>query len=69
MVHVRRGFESKFEREVDPEGVLTPEERSRRAERALRAHMLRLSKKSAEARRARARIATTDQKTRKASAE
>jgi len=47
----RRGFRERFRRLVDPEGVLTPEERERRAERAMRAHMLTLSEKSARARR------------------
>ena len=44
------GFRAKFEREVDPEGELAPDERARRADRLMRAHMLRLSAKSAEAR-------------------
>lgn len=42
----------RFEREVDPDGVLSPAERSRRAENARRAHMARLSMKAAAARRA-----------------
>ena len=46
----RRGFRERFEREVDPEGRLEPGERVRRAERAMRAHMLRLAQASAEAR-------------------
>ena len=46
----RRGFGERFEREVDPEGRLETGERGRRAERAMRAHMLRLAKSSAEAR-------------------
>jgi hypothetical protein len=38
---------------VDPEGVLAPDERSRRAESLMRAHMLRLARASARARRRR----------------
>jgi hypothetical protein len=45
------GFLAKFEREVDPDGRLTPAERKRRAEAARRAHMTRLALKSAAARR------------------
>jgi hypothetical protein len=47
----RRAFLTKFEREVDPNGVLTPEERHRKALRARKAHMQRLALKSAKARR------------------
>ena len=50
----RKGFYRRFEKQVDPEGVLAPEERVRRAENARKAHMLRLSLLSARARRARA---------------
>lgn len=50
----QRGLIARFEREVDPDGTLAPAERQRRAEAARRAHMLRLSLKSACARRARA---------------
>jgi len=46
----RRGFRERFEREVDPEDRLETGERVRRAERAMRAYMLRLAKASAEAR-------------------
>jgi len=53
----RRGFRERFRRLVDPEGALPPEERERRAERAMRAHMLTLSEKSARARR----LAPTDE--------
>ncbi len=35
----REGFYRKFEREVDPDGVLPPDERARRADRAMKAHM------------------------------
>ncbi len=47
----RAAFESKFERDVDPEGVLPVEERLRRAEMARKAHYARLALASAEARR------------------
>jgi hypothetical protein len=46
-----RGFRARFERQVDPDGVLDPAERERRADRARKAYMLRLSARSAEARR------------------
>lgn len=49
----RAAFESKFEREVDPEGVLPIEERKRRAEMARKAHFTRLALLSAQARRRR----------------
>ena len=47
----REAFLSRFEREVDPDGSLPPDERRRRAQHALRAHMLRLAKRSVRARR------------------
>lgn len=47
----RRGLTAKFEREADPDGVLTPEERARRADLLMRAHMLRMARRSAQARR------------------
>ena len=43
-------FLSRFEREVDPDGQLAPDERARRAEHA---YFIRLSLKSAKDRRAR----------------
>lgn len=47
----RAAFLAKFEREVDPDGVLDPDERTRRAIQARKAHMARLrllrTKKSA----------------------
>ena len=48
----REAFLKRFEREVDPDGQLPPDERYRRAEHAKRAYMLRLAKKAAESRRA-----------------
>jgi hypothetical protein len=38
----RQAFLKRFERQVDPDGKLPPEERTRRAEHALRAYMLQL---------------------------
>jgi hypothetical protein len=49
----RRTFLSRFEVSVDPSGVLSPEERSQRAQHALKAHMSRLALRSAQARRSR----------------
>lgn len=43
----------RFEREVDPDGVLTPEERAVRAKHAKAAHMRRMSMAAAKARRER----------------
>jgi len=47
----REAFLARFEREVDPEGILTDVERARRAEHARKAHFARLALKSAQARR------------------
>jgi hypothetical protein len=49
----RRGLRAKFEKEVDPEGVLPIDERAWRADALQRAHMLRLALASARARRRR----------------
>ena len=49
----RRGFRAKFERQVDPAGMLTPDERQRRADAALREHMSRLGQSSGRSRLAR----------------
>jgi len=43
----------KFERQVDPEGILTPAERAKRAEHARKVYFKRLAFKSAQARRRR----------------
>jgi hypothetical protein len=48
----RQKFLQRFEREVDPDGVLPPDERRRRAEHAKRAYMLRLAKRAVMTRRA-----------------
>lgn len=44
---------ARFVREVDPDGVLSPADRARRAEQAKRAHFVALALKSAQARRRR----------------
>lgn len=41
---------ARFEREVDPDGVLPPDERARRAAFARKAHMAALSLKASKAR-------------------
>jgi hypothetical protein len=47
----RKAFLDRFEREVDPDGILPPAERARRAEHARKAYFSRLALKSAQARR------------------
>ncbi len=47
----RKAFLERFEREVDPEGVLPLGERRRRAEHARKAYFTRLALRSAQARR------------------
>lgn len=47
----RRAFLDRFEREVDPDGVLAPDERARRASHARTAYFTKLALKSAQARR------------------
>jgi hypothetical protein len=49
----RETFLKRFEKEVDPNGSLPPEERRQRAQHAKRAYMLQLAKRSAAVRRAR----------------
>lgn len=49
----RRGLRARFEREADPDGVLDVGERARRADALFTAHMLRLARASAMARRKR----------------
>jgi hypothetical protein len=46
----RRAFLDRFEREVDPNGELTPDVRRRRAEHARKAYFARLALASARAR-------------------
>lgn len=50
----RAAFLARFERLVDPDGVLEPAERHKRAENARRAHFASMSLKAAQARKARA---------------
>ena len=47
----RKAFLDRFEREVDPDGVLPPADRARRAEHARKAYFTRMALKSAQARR------------------
>lgn len=47
----RDAFLMRFEREVDPEGQLSADERRQRAEHAKRAYMLSLAKRATQARR------------------
>ena len=49
----RDGLQARFARQVDPDGVLSPEVRARNAESARRAYYIELALKSAQARRAR----------------
>ena len=49
----RAAFLSRFEREVDPDGVLEPAERAKRAEHARKAYFIRLALASRKARAAR----------------
>lgn len=56
----RAALMAKFEREVDPDGTLPPDERARRAEHKRKAYFGRLALKSAKARRARAVVAEGD---------
>jgi hypothetical protein len=50
--NARAAFRMRFEHEVDPDGLLHPEERRRRAEHARSAYFTRLSLAAAKARRA-----------------
>lgn len=51
----RRAFLDRFERQVDPDGKLSPEVRARKAEHARKAYFRKLALKSARARAARKR--------------
>ena len=46
----RAAFLSRFEREVDPDGTLDPQERARRAEHAKKAYFIKLALASRKAR-------------------
>jgi len=50
----RAAFLDRFDRQVDPAGLLPPEERARRAQHARKAYFLSLALKSAQARRKKA---------------
>lgn len=52
--NARQAFRDRFENEVDPDGVLDPLERAKRAEHARKAYYTRLALKSVQARRKRA---------------
>lgn len=47
----RKAASDRFERQVDPDNSLDPDERHRRADAARKAHMLRLAALSAQARK------------------
>lgn len=49
----RRAYLKRFERMVDPDGILDPVERVERAKQAMRAHMTRAALRSAQSRRRR----------------
>src|SRR5688572_10023148 len=55
----RAAFLSRFEREVDPDAVLDPQERARRAEHAKKAYFLRLALASSKARARKRRSSRT----------
>ena len=57
----RAALVAKFEQQVDPEGLLDPVERSRRAGHARRAHYLRMQLRSAESRRRAAELISADE--------
>lgn len=50
----RKAAYDRFDKQVDPDGTLPPDERAKRAANARRAHMLSLAAKSADARRRKA---------------
>lgn len=50
----RRGMDARFEREVDPDGLLDPAERARRVTSARKAYFINLALKSARVRKRRA---------------
>jgi hypothetical protein len=52
LAKAQAAFLTRFEREVDPEGVLPPEERAFRAAHAKRAYFAKLALRSVQARRA-----------------
>lgn len=48
----REGLRERFERQADPDGTLSPQERTYRADRLQQAHMARMSLRAAQARSA-----------------
>lgn len=48
----REGLQAKFEREVDPDGVMDPITKAKAVEAHRKAYYLRLAQKSAQARKA-----------------
>jgi hypothetical protein len=50
----RKGLDARWAREVDPDGVLPPDELALRVDHLRRAHMTRMALASARARRAKA---------------
>jgi hypothetical protein len=48
----RQAFHARFERQVDPNGVLPAEERAERVKHAIKAHMLQLAERSRRSRKA-----------------
>ncbi len=55
----RAAFLDKFEQAVDPDGILPPQERQRRATYARKAHFIRLARLSAAARSKKPRASPT----------
>lgn len=59
--NARKAALDRFERQVDPEGTLTPTERAKRAEHARKAYFQRLALKSAQVRRRRTELSQMEQ--------
>lgn len=55
--NARKAALDRFEKQVDPDGILPPAERAKRAEHARKAYFIRLALKSAQARRRRGAVA------------
>jgi hypothetical protein len=51
---MRDGFLARFERQVDPDGIYSPDQRAHMAEAARKAFYVRMGRQSGEARRAKA---------------
>lgn len=61
LAKARAAFKAKFERQVDPDGVLPPEIRAQRAESARKAHYARLALAKAQKRRQAREAAALDE--------